>query len=192
MAASPSDSRLVDAYLRGEAAATRTIQTWIAEAAAAFRGEVRDGWADVEQEARREALRLLGDENPRGDTATRTAVWRATCHTCLDHLRARRRRRWTDLEGLPELAAPDDQSPARRAEERDDRALLLRVLTRMPAECRQLWGWILGGASYRDLAELVGVGEEALRERVLRCRRRAVAARDQLRSGGPEGEWTGR
>lgn len=152
----------------------------------------------MELEARREVLRVLGgerlrgDERPRADAGARTLVWRATCHTCLDHLRARRRRRWTDLEGLPELAAPDDQSPARRAEERDDRALLLRVLARMPAECRQLWGWILGGASYRDLAELVGVGEGNLRARVLRCRQSAVAVRDQLRSGTPESEWTGR
>ncbi|MBI3949148.1 MAG: sigma-70 family RNA polymerase sigma factor [Acidobacteria bacterium] len=50
----------------------------------------------------------------------------------------------------------------------------------MSQECRQLWGMILDGLSYQQMSQHLNVSEGSLRVRVMRCRKKAVAVRDQL------------
>jgi RNA polymerase sigma factor (sigma-70 family) len=61
--------------------------------------------------------------------------------------------------------------------------LLLRVLDRVPADCRELWRMIHAGLSYREMSTRLGVAEGTLRVRVLRCREKAVAVRAELLRG---------
>jgi DNA-directed RNA polymerase specialized sigma24 family protein len=49
----------------------------------------------------------------------------------------------------------------------------------MPVECQKLWRMIVAGMSYRQMSERLEVSEGTLRVRVLRCRKRAMARRDQ-------------
>jgi DNA-directed RNA polymerase specialized sigma24 family protein len=49
-------------------------------------------------------------------------------------------------------------------------------------ECRRLWLMILDGMSYQQMSQRLGASEGALRVKVLRCRKRAIAVRDRLLS----------
>ena len=48
-----------------------------------------------------------------------------------------------------------------------------------------LWALLLAGRSYREMSELLGVGEGALRVRVLRCRRRAITLAAEVTESTP-------
>jgi RNA polymerase sigma factor (sigma-70 family) len=70
--------------------------------------------------------------------------------------------------------------PANQLLKKESGEMLLRVLEKMPEECRQMWGMILAGLSYQEMSRQLGVSEGTLRVRVLRCRKRAVSVRDEL------------
>ena len=69
----------------------------------------------------------------------------------------------------------------------DERRHLLG-LEGMSRECRDLWGLILAGLSYREIGTRLGVTEGALRVRALRCRQRAaeVAGRNIVAERTPK------
>jgi DNA-directed RNA polymerase specialized sigma24 family protein len=105
-------------------------------------------------------------------------------HTCLDQLRAQSKWKWIDLDGMEpadELAGAEPAIPSRQ----EDKDLLLRVLDRVPQDCRELWRMIVAGLSYREMSLRMSVAEGTLRVRVLRCREKAVAVRRDLLGGRP-------
>ena len=126
-------------------------------------------------------------------------------HTCLDQLRAQSKWKWADLDALEPADEPAAPGAAiAPAPDQEDKDLLLRVLDRVPQDCRELWRMIVAGLSYREMSLRTQVAEGTLRVRVLRCREKAVAAlrRDLLgrRSGNgrnitvkrsPNKQWRG-
>lgn len=183
------DAEVVARFLRGEARAVGAVDAWIARAAYPYQRRLASRWDDVLQEIRLEVTRLLQQGKFRGESSFKTYLWRVVSHTCLDQIRAESRVHWADLEPDPEtdadgagslggvMAAP---GPVMRSEVKD---LLLRVLERVPRDCRALWRMIHAGLSYREMSERLGVAEGTLRVRVLRCREKAVAARAELLGG---------
>lgn len=178
------DQELVHRFLKGEAEAVGTLDGWISRAAWPYQRRLADRWDDVLQDVRLEVTRLLGEGKFRGESSLRTYLWRVVSHTCLDQIRSRRRWQWTDLDAVDKVdglvEAPP--SPAARQEDRD---LLLRVLDRVPQECRELWRMIVAGLSYREMSLRMEVAEGTLRVRVLRCREKASALRRELLEGKP-------
>lgn len=178
-----TDDREVAArFLQGESDAVGTVDGWISRAAWPYQRRLANRWDDVLQEVRLEVTRLLGQGKFRGESSLRTYLWRVVSHTCLDQLRAQGRGKWADLDSLDsgEGSAWQEQAPPSRHEDKD---LLLRVLDRMPPDCRELWRMIAAGFSYREMGLRMNVAEGTLRVRVLRCRERAVAARRDLLDG---------
>jgi len=177
-----NDQDVVSRFLRGESDAVGTINGWISRAAWPYQRRLSDCWDDVLQDVRLEVTRLLGQGKFRGESSLRTYLWRVVSHTCLDQLRARGKRQWTDLEEVDKANGGDGraQPPPSRAEDRD---LLLRVLGRASQDCRDLWRQIVFGLSYREMSLRLGVAEGTLRVRVLRCREKAVALRHELLQG---------
>jgi RNA polymerase sigma-70 factor (ECF subfamily) len=178
-----SDQEMVSGFLRGEREAVGTVDGWISRAAWPYQRRLADRWDDVLQEVRLEVTRLLGTGKFRGESSLRTYLWRVVSHTCLDQIRAQSKWKLTDLDGLEgadEPASPAPPIPARQ----EDKDLLLRVLDRMPQDCRELWRMIVAGLSYREMSLRMGVAEGTLRVRVLRCREKAVAARHDLLGTG--------
>jgi RNA polymerase sigma-70 factor, ECF subfamily len=183
------DAEVVARFLRGESRAVGAVDAWIARAAYPYQRRLASRWDDVLQEIRLEVTRLLQQGKFRGESSFKTYLWRVVSHTCLDQIRAESRVQWADLEPDPEtdadgagslggvMAAP---GPVMRSEVKD---LLLRVLERVPRDCRELWRMIHAGLSYREMSERLGVAEGTLRVRVLRCREKAVAARAELLGG---------
>lgn len=179
------DQEVVARYLRGEADAVGTVDGWISRAAWPYQRRLADRWDDVLQDVRLEVTRLLGQGKFRGESSLRTYLWRVVSHTCLDQIRSQSKWQWTDLEAVDRGDGPTLPSPS-LASSREERDLLLRVLDRVPQDCRELWRMIVAGLSYKEMSLRMDVAEGTLRVRVLRCREKAVALRRELLGGrGP-------
>jgi RNA polymerase sigma-70 factor, ECF subfamily len=178
------DAEVVDRYLKGEAQAVGTVDGWIARAAYPYQRRLSTRWDDTLQEIHLEVTRLLQQGKFRGESSFKTYLWRVVSHTCLDQIRAESRVKWIELDAgddaedppLP-AASSGHEGAGARSEVKD---LLLRVIERVPADCRELWRMIHAGLSYREMSSRLGVAEGTLRVRVLRCREKAVAVRAEL------------
>ena len=179
------DRELVTRFLRGEKEAMGTVDGWISRAAWPYRHRLADQWDDVLQEVRLEVTRLLGEGKFRGESSLRTYLWRVVSHTCLDQIRALKKWKWADLEEVDQRSDADPGPIGSVRQEQKD--LLRRVLERVPADCREMWRMIVAGLSYREMSLRLNVAEGTLRVRVLRCRERALAARQELLDGPPGG-----
>lgn len=174
------DRDMVTRFLRGDADAVATLDSWISRAAWPYQRRLANRWDDVLQDVRLEVTRLLGEGKFRGESTLRTYLWRVVSHTCLDQIRSQGKWQFTDLETAdqedgrvagPLRVATDD--PA-------ERDLLMRVLDRASPDCRDLWKMLLLGHSYKEMSQRLDVAEGTLRVRVLRCRERAIALRSEL------------
>ncbi|MEW1718083.1 sigma-70 family RNA polymerase sigma factor [Streptomyces sp. NPDC093109] len=107
----------------------------------------------------------------RGESAFRTWMYRIVTNRCLNQLRARRPA--TDLDSVPEPAAPEHQSsPARVAESHAATRALAEAMAGLSPEQRACWVLReLHGQSYENIAETVGISLQAVRGRVFRARR---------------------
>lgn len=185
------DREVVERFLRGEAEAVGTLSTWIQRAAWPYQRRLANRWEDVLQDVQLEVTRLLRDGKFRGESSLRTYLWRVVSHTCLDQIRSVSKWQWTDLEALEQedggSGAPGRGGATAHAavEDAAERDLLLRVLDRASPDCRGLWKMIVLGLSYREMSQRLDVAEGTLRVRVLRCREKAVASRDELLSSSP-------
>lgn len=173
-----NDQEMVSLYLRGDSEAVGTVDGWISRAAWPYQRRLADRWDDVLQDVRLEVTRLLGQDKFRGESSLRTYLWRVVSHTCLDQLRAQKKWKWADLEELDHGNGPEPVPAG--ADRHADRDLLLRVLEKVPRDCREMWRMIVAGLSYREMSLRLNVAEGTLRVRVLRCRERATTVRDEL------------
>lgn len=164
------DAALAAALAAGEEAAAREVTGWVRRAASPFRFRLGDDWDDAVQACLVEVLSSLAEARYSATGALRGYVWRLTVRTCIDRLRARTRWRWVELDSERDRVAASALADVLESERR---ARLARVMTQISEPCRNLWQLVLAGRSYREMSVLLGVGEGALRVRVLRCRRRA-------------------
>ncbi|HKI06479.1 MAG TPA: sigma-70 family RNA polymerase sigma factor [Thermoanaerobaculia bacterium] len=178
------DRDVVARFLRGEREAVGTVDGWIARAAWPYQRRLADRWDDVLQDVRLEVTRLLGQGKFRGESSLRTYLWRVVSHTCLDQLRAQSKWKWADLETLETADGANGLGHVQPVN-REDRDLLMRVLERVSHECREMWRLIVAGLSYKEMSLRMNVAEGTLRVRVLRCREKATALRQDLLGGQP-------
>jgi RNA polymerase sigma factor (sigma-70 family) len=178
-----TDQEMVTRFLKGEKEAVGTVDGWISRAAWPYQRRLADHWDDVLQDLRLEVTRLLGSGKFRGESSLRTYLWRVVSHTCLDKIRVQDKWKWVDINGLDLADEPISTEPDISGRQ-EDKDLLLRVLDRVPQDCRELWRMIVAGLSYREMSLRTQVAEGTLRVRVLRCREKAVAARQDLLGTG--------
>lgn len=179
------DGAIIDRFLAGDRSAIGMVDGWLVQAASAYRRRLGDSFEDALQDVRLEVTRLLQDGKFRGDSSLKTYLWRVTAHTCLDRLRAGARWNFVEYDGeSAAVADPAAPTPWRPQGWSADRDLLLRVLARMEEDCRKLWTMVIEGLSYREMSDVTGASEGALRVRVLRCRRRAQEVRAELLGTG--------
>jgi RNA polymerase sigma-70 factor (ECF subfamily) len=174
------DEELIARFLQGEREAMSVIDGWISRAAWPYQRRLAAQWEDVLQEVRLQVTRLLRQGKFRSEASLKTYLWRVVNHTCVNQIRAQVKWQPMGLDGLIERSGPPEDSPLDQVLQKESEQVLLRVLEEMPSECRELWGMILAGLSYQQMSQRLGVSEGTLRQRVLRCRKKAVAVRDQL------------
>ncbi|HYG62251.1 MAG TPA: RNA polymerase sigma factor [Thermoanaerobaculia bacterium] len=173
------DQELVARFLRGEPDAVATVNDWISRAAWPYQRRLGNRRDDVLQDVRLEVTRLLSQGKFRGESSLKTYLWRVVSHTCLDQIRSQGKWQWADLETLDQGEEPV-ASVQPLPSSREDKDLLLRVLARSSQDCRELWRMVVAGFSYREMSQRLGVAEGTLRVRVLRCREKALALRQEL------------
>lgn len=129
---------------------------------------------DAVQEAFVSAWRKLPEF--RGEAGFATWLHRIVTNRCLNTLRSRRTA--TDIDELPDQAAPDHQSsPERAAESQAAVHALGKAMAVLSPEQRACW--ILREIEtmpYETIAETVGISQEAVRARVFRARRSLTEA----------------
>ena len=178
------EATLIHRFLDGHADAVSEIDSWIRQAASPFRRRLAEQWDDALQDVRLEVTRLLKLERFRGESSLKTYLWRVTSNACVDRVRGQRKYQWEDVEVVDQRADGALAKAVERNLQDEARDLALRVLAEMSEECKQLWRMIFAGLSYQQMSQRLGVAEGALRVRVLRCRRKALARRQQLEGGG--------
>lgn len=174
------EATLIASFLQGKRDALDEVDGWVRQAASPFRRRLGEQWDDALQDVRLEITRLLLNQRFRGESSLKTYLWRVTCNACVDRLRSLRKVQWEDIEVVDQRGDGALARSAERTLRGEARDLALRVLAEMSEECRNLWQMIFEGQSYQQMSLQLGVAEGALRVRVLRCRRKAVAARDAL------------
>jgi RNA polymerase sigma-70 factor (ECF subfamily) len=173
----PEARSLIDRFLGGDPETYRLVDGWIQRAASPFRRRLGDHWEDALQAARTEITRLLQRNAFRGEASLSTYIWRIVNHVCIDQLRAAQRTAWIDIDAIEPPAAKAEGSPLAAVLRKETAEGLLRVLEGVPAECRRMWSMIMAGKSYGEMSTELGASEGALRVRVLRCRKQALAMR---------------
>lgn len=154
------------------------MRVWIRTSFTPYRSRLAQDREDLEQEILIDLTRDLRGGRFRGASRLRTYVRTLVHHKCIDRLRARGRRQWVDVA---DLDLPSRSPSALEELSRSEAAeLALRVLEEMPESCRELWRMLQDGLRYREMSRRLGIGEGALRARVLRCRRRALELRSRL------------
>jgi len=180
-----SDRRHVADLLAGEEAALAEVRRWVRGAVSPYRLRLAAELEDLEQEILLDLLESLRAGRFEARSRLSTYVRRMVHYKCLNRLRAQRGRRFVDVADI-ELVDPEPTA-FERARRRRDLELGLRVLAEMSAACRELWAMIHRGMGYEAMSESLGVAAGTLRVRVLRCRERALAARERLAAGGNAG-----
>lgn len=107
----------------------------------------------------------------RQQASFQTWIFRIVSNRCLNILRSRRP--VADLDSISEPAAPEHLvSPERSAESNAAAKALFEALTTLSPEQRVCWVLReMDGLSYEEIAETVGIRQEAVRGRVFRARR---------------------
>jgi RNA polymerase sigma factor (sigma-70 family) len=178
---SGDDQDLVRGFVEGRLECHDRIDTWIDEVLRSRHFLLGADREDVAQDVRRKLLAVFRDGRFLGESSLRTYVWRACQHAAMNHLRGRRRRPTSPLDGAAEPVAPGaDPAHALAVEER--RAVARQLLAGMDEDCRKLWTLaVFEELPYRAIARELGATEAAIKVRALRCRRKAAELYRNLR-----------
>ncbi len=175
-----ADVALIPRLLDGDPEVVAKVRVWIRAAFRPYQSRLGPDLEDLEQDILLELTRALRAGKFEGQSKLRTYVRAYAHHKCIDRIRAQGRRQWVDVDDL-ELPSPSP-SPLDALSRSEAAEQALRVLEEMPESCRELWRMLQEGMRYREMSRRLGIGEGALRARVLRCRRRALKARVQIYS----------
>lgn len=181
VAGAEADGIRIGALLRGDEESLAELRRWVRGAVTPYRFRLAPEIEDIEQEVALELLEALRAGRFEGRSRLATYVRRMVHHKCLNRLRAARGRPRVDPDAV-ELVDPGP-SPFDRAKRRSELDLALRVLAAMPGSCRELWSMIHRGLGYEAMSDRLGISAGTLRVRVLRCRERAISARDRMALG---------
>lgn len=124
--------------------------------------------ADREDPAQEVALALVRALPAfRGEASLRTYVLRIAHNVCLRQVMRQRQWKVDPIEEVADSAA----SPERRAIQREDGARLLAAIRELPIGLRQVLTLALEELPHREIADVLGVTENAVAIRMHRARR---------------------
>ena len=172
--------RLIERVLQGDTDAFEPLvlenQQRVYTVALRITGNEADAW-DAAQEAFLRAYRSLKDF--RGESRFSTWLYKLAGSAAIDLLRRRRDAQLVSLydeeESIPEI--PDERfSPETELEKKELRENVQRALSLLPADYRQILTLReLGGLSYEELAEELGLEAGTVKSRLSRARQKLCA-----------------
>ncbi len=170
-----SDEALLVAFGNGDRAAAQALSARLVPRVFRYAARMLGDAAEAEDVAQEAMLRLwrIAPDWRQGEAKVSTWLYRVTANLCTDRLR---RRRWVALDTVPE--PPDTSAGAQMKLEDDDRlAALNAALAALPE--RQKQAVVLRhieGLANPDIAEVMGIGVEAVESLVARGKRGLAAA----------------
>jgi RNA polymerase sigma-70 factor (ECF subfamily) len=172
------DPQLIALLLAGDAGAIAHVRAWVVASLGRYRGRLGAEVEDLEQEVLLGLIEVLEAGRFRGESRLETYVYSFARFKCVDRLRVLGRRDMVDID--EQALTLDAPSPLDELAQRESADLAERVVAALPGHCRELWEMIADGMSYRQMSDVTGLSEGAIRVRVHRCRQRAVEIRLQL------------
>ncbi len=172
------DARTIARLLAGDAETVELTRSWIRSAFEPYRRRLAQELEDLEQEILLELTQALRGDRFQRRSSLSTYVRTYVHHKCIDRLRAGARREWLSIDDLD--LPSHSPSPLEQLAETERTEVALRVFEEMSESCRELWRMLEQGLRYREMSRRLGVGEGALRARVLRCRKRALELRRKI------------
>jgi RNA polymerase sigma factor (sigma-70 family) len=128
--------------------------------------------SDIAQEVLTCLLEKLRSGGFRGECSVRTLVYRMAKNVCFTRYRELKAMEYAAVE-IDSLIDEKFQADTRLLA-RETRLVAARVLRSLPDRCRKLWRIMFwGDRNYRLAAQLLGVKEVTVRERMSRCRKLA-------------------
>ena len=119
----------------------------------------------------------------RGESSTRTFVYRVAHNRAVSHVIRWRRRRTDDIDAAAHVAdasrSPEDAASARQRHDR-----LRRAVLQLPLSQRQVIVLVLEGLTPRETADVLGVAENAVAIRLTRARKALRRLLDADDGGG--------
>lgn len=184
----PGEAGLVQLARQGDTDAfsqlVRLHEAAIRRLATGFLGDFSEA-EDAAQEVFIKAFKNLG--RFRGDSAFSTWLHQITVNHCKDLLRARKRRGWLPWNSREDDQVPDSESLSTAPDEatRNPEAgvLLRQLLKGLPVDYRSvLLLRELQGLSYMEIAETLGISQDAVKARLRRARQTALEAMRHLKA----------
>ena len=151
--------------------------------------------ADLTQEVFLRAWRGLSGFA--GRSSLRTWLYQIAVHTCVDFARKRKRRIQTvsltmenDDGEETTLEPPDlENAPETLLEQREQKRLLETGLASLPVDYRRIVTLReLGGLSYQEIGEVLGLSEGTVKSRLFRAREKLASWLRQAESGNKSGK----
>jgi len=188
MATDTAESRLIELARGGDGDAfghlVRRYEADVRRLAGGFLGNTSEA-EDAGQEVFMKAFKNLGKF--RGDSAFSTWIHQITVNHCKDMLRARKRRSWLPWNSREDDQVPDSESlstsPDEATHEIEARVLLGELLKGLSPDYRAVL--LLresSGLSYMEIAQTLGISQDAVKARLRRARQTALEARRHLKA----------
>lgn len=173
-----TDRELIEAYLAHSNQAIADVSGLVEKAALPFRRKLQDQWQDVLQDVHLKLWDLFRNGRFSGSGSLTGYIIRVTAHTCLDRLRYGKR--WCQkIDQFAKESRPPSPTPMTVLLEKLTFETVQKIYRAMPQECRDLWRFIFEGKSYEEMSQQLGIRPATLRIKVLRCRQKAIAMRDE-------------
>ena len=181
-----ADERRIHAYLEGDGAVAREIDTWIRKDIAVRYPILRPEIDDLSQSIHEKLFEKLKAGRFRRRSSLRTYVAGITHHTAISRIRGLYRERdlWRGWESRSAHVAP---SAYQSLAELQERQLLHQVVQRSPETCRSLWRMVfIERLSYAEIGRRLSIPPGTVKSRMWHCRRKALALLERLRKdAGP-------
>ncbi|MBI3451203.1 MAG: RNA polymerase sigma factor [Acidobacteria bacterium] len=174
------DRELIDAFVQGEPAAVRTIDSWIAAVLHSEFLSLRAEWDDLRQETRVRVFANLSRSRFVGRSSLRTYVHRIAKNVCIDASRLA----WRHHEKPGAVDARRGPSTREASDQSIARDLVRKILHDLQDSDRQLISMVFHEHySYSEVARKLGISEGAVKTRMSRCKDRLVAGGRRLLDG---------
>lgn len=172
-----SDENLLVLYANGDPDAARRLTARLAPRALGYASRLLSDRAEAEDVTQEAMLRLwkIAPDWRRGEAQVSTWLYRVVTNLCTDLRRSRMRRPRVALDEAPEPAAPGRSAEAGMIEA-DRMAALNAALAQMPERQRQAVVLRhIEGLSNPEIAEVMGIGVEAVESLTARGKRSLAA-----------------
>lgn len=166
-------------YVAGDRAAYKQVAEWIKQVTILSIWHFVEDIEDINSIVHLKLFSNLKAGRYRGESTFRTYVQRIARYTCIDQVRSQRVRRDADPDDLP--APAKSESPDMEHQQREERAIFLRIFRAIGPECQKLWRMIFSESlNYKEIGKYLNLPEGTVKRKVHECKKEAIELKEKL------------